>query len=113
MPASISAWSNQLAKTFSNLDWKPELSAENLTALAATSSSFTDNAVPLAERELRAERLVLGLDRLFKSLHPEPKAPGQAELSALFDAVQDRDQFDAQKFASLLQKFADVVTPKK
>ncbi len=74
---------------------------------------LTDNSVPLPERELRAERLVLGLDRLFKSLYPEPSSPGQTELSELFAAVQDRDQFDPQAFSKLLQKFADVVTPKK
>lgn len=111
--AATTAWSNQLAQTISGRDWKPEMSADALAALSATSANFTDNSIPLPERELRAERLVLGLDRLFKSLHPEPSAPGQAELSALFAAVQDRDQFNPQKFSSLLQKFADAVTPKK
>ena len=89
------------------------MSGDDLSALAGTSASFTDDSTPLAERELRAERLVLGLDRLFKSLHKEPSAPGQAELSALFDAVQDPAQFNPRTFSSLLQKFADVVTPKK
>ncbi len=107
------AWSNDLAQSTSGHEWKSTMTGDGLAALSATSASFTDNSVPLAEREVRAERLVLGLDRLFKSLHPEPSAPGHAELSALFDAVQDRDQFDAQKFASLLQKFANVATPKK
>jgi hypothetical protein len=111
--AAVAAWSNQLAETISGRDWKPAMSTEALAALAATSGSFLDNGVPLPERELRAERLALGLDRLFKSLHPEPSAPGHAQLSALFDAVQDRAQFNPQTFSELLQKFAEAVTPKR
>jgi hypothetical protein len=112
-PMTIAAWSNQAAQAYSVQEWKPAMTANTLTALAATSASFTDNSVPLAERELRAERLVLGLDRLYKSTHPDSEAPGQVELSALFAAVQDRAEFNPQEFSSLLQKFANVVTPKK
>jgi len=107
------AWSNQVAQTISDRDWKPAMSTEALAALAATSGSFLDNGVPLPERDLRAERLVLGLDRLFKSLHQESSAAGQTELSALFSAVQDRAHFNPMVFSTLLQKFAEVVTPKK
>jgi hypothetical protein len=111
--AAVAFWADQFAQMISERPWTSETTLQTLAALAATSSSFMDNSVPLPERELRAERLVLGLDRLFKSLHPEPSAPGHAELSALFAAVQDRDQFNPQTFSSLLQKFAEVVTPKK
>ncbi|HEV3273026.1 MAG TPA: cytochrome c family protein [Candidatus Methylacidiphilales bacterium] len=113
LPITTAAWSNQLARTISGQDWNSAKTRDTLAALAATSGSFTDTSVPLPERELRAERLVLGLDRLFKSLHPEPNAPGQAELSALFAAVQDRDQFNPKAFSTLLEKFAETVTPKK
>ena len=110
---AYAAWGNALAQTLSSRDWKPSLTGDTLTALAGTSISFADDKVPNAERELRAERLVLGLDRLFKSLHGESSAPGQAELAALFDAVQDRTQFDPQKFSQLLQKFSDAIAAKK
>jgi len=106
-------WSNQLAETISGQEWNPAKSTDALAALAGTSASFTDSSVPLPERELRAERLVLGLDRLYKSLHKEPTAAGQAELSALFAAVQDRASFNPGNFASLLQKFADTIAAKK
>jgi hypothetical protein len=112
-PNDAAAWGNYLGSVYSALNWNQEMSSNMLSILDSRAGSFTDNTVPLAERELRAERLVLGLDRLFKSLHKEPDAPGQAELAALFDAVQDRNQFNPQTFSSLLQKFADVVTPKK
>jgi hypothetical protein len=107
------AWSNGMAQSLSATDWKPTMSRDGLTALAATSASFTDGSVPLPERELRAERLVLGLDRLFKAAYPETNAPGQAELAALFAAVQDRAQFNAQTFSQELQKFADAIGAKK
>ena len=106
--------SNQFAQTISGEAWSSAKTSEALSALAGTSGSFTDGGVPLPERELRAERLVLGLDRLFKALHKEDAgAPGQAELTALFSAVQDRGRFDAHGFSSELQKFADAVGAKK
>jgi hypothetical protein len=112
-PSVTAAWSNQVAQTISEHDWTPAMSAQALACLAGGSDNFLDDRVPLPERTLRAERLVLGLDRLFKSLHQESSSPGQAELSALFAAVQDRDQFNPKVFSALLQKFAEVVTPKK
>ena len=110
---SDAAWGNQMAQMFSSRDWSPAMSSDALAALAGTSSSFTDNGVSVSDREQRAERLALGLDRLFKSLHKDAPAPGQAELAALFDAVQDPAQFNPQQFSTLLQKFADVAAPKK
>ena len=75
--AATAAWSNQVAQTVSSQEWSSTKTNDALAALAGTSSSFTDGSVPLAERELRAERLVLGLDRLFKSLHPNPTRRGR------------------------------------
>jgi len=111
--SAFAAWSNTTAQLISGQEWNSSKSTHALNVLAGTSASFTDDRIPLAERELRAERLVLGLDRLFKAVHPEPGAPGSTELSALFDAVQDRTQFNPQSFSSLLQKFAAVATSKK
>jgi len=109
----LAPWSNQVAQTISGQDWTSAKTTAAITALTSTSDSFTDDKTPLAERQLRAERLVLGLDRLFKALHGNADAPGQTELAALFDAVQDRAQFDPQKFSELLKKFADAVGAKK
>jgi hypothetical protein len=110
--AATAAWSNQLGQTISDQDWSPTKSTDALAALAGTSNSFLDNTVPLVDRELRAERLVLGLDRLFKALHKDESAPGQTELSELFDAVQDRAQFNPTHFSSLLQNFAEAISSK-
>jgi hypothetical protein len=105
----ISLFCNSIAGSLSTMDWTPAMTRLGLTSLAETSSSFTDNTIPTAERELRAERLVLGLDRLFKATHPALNAPGQAELAALFELVQDPAHFDAPSFAQRLQKFADAI----
>ncbi len=76
-PLTIAAWSNQLARTISGQDWIAAKTKDALAALAATSASFTDNSVPLPERELRAERLVLGLDRLFNHCTRNPPRPAR------------------------------------
>jgi hypothetical protein len=108
--SAFAAWSNNTAHLISGQEWNSTKSTHALAALAGTSTTFTDATVPVAERELRAERLVLGLDRLFKSLHPDSAtAPGHAELAALFAAVQDRNQFDPASFSKALQKFADAI----
>jgi hypothetical protein len=107
----VAVWSNELAQSFSENAWSTAATQQTLAALTNTSSSFTDNHVPRDECELRAERLVLGLDRLFKALHGNSSAPGSVELSALFDAVQDRERFDPQAFAAELQKFAAAIKP--
>ncbi len=124
-PNAIGAWANSLAHEFSDCGWKPELTLENLSTLLATAESFTDNSIPLPDRQQRAQRLVLALDRLLKAAHPIPPAnplkpsikqptlPGDAELGALFNAVQDPQAFDPKKFADSLQKFAAVVAPNK
>jgi hypothetical protein len=109
-PAAAAAWSNELAETVSRREWSPAMSADALRALAGASTGFTDAAVPIAERELRAERLVLGLDRLLKAVHGTPSPPGAVELAGLFDQVQDRDQFDPQSFCAQLRKFDHALT---
>ncbi len=110
---AVAAWSNTVAQTTSAQPWTPQLSTSVLGTLAGTSSSFTDDAVSLDDREQRAERLVLALDRLFKAVNQDAAAPGQAKLAALFDAVQDPEHFDPRNFSSLLQDFADEISAKK
>jgi hypothetical protein len=105
----VATWSNQQAQSLSNLPWNIEVSRTMLKGLAGTSDSFFNKEDSAREKEFRAERLVLGLDRLFKGLNGIAAAPGNTELAALFDAVQDRNQFDPQVFATRLQKFADAI----
>jgi hypothetical protein len=122
--AAVAAWSNQLAQQTSDANWSIDRTRQTLTALAGTSDSFRDSSVAQAEQSARAQRLVLALDRLFKATRPlppsspmkptpQPPLPGDAELTTLFDQVQDPAKFDAKKFADSLQKFATVIAPAK
>jgi Cytochrome c554 and c-prime len=118
-PDAVAAWSNETAKKISDTPWNAGRNGLILAALAGTSDSFRDAAVGASDQAARATRLVLALDRLFKATHPKPATadaplpPGEPELSALFDEVQDAKAFDSGKFASDLRKFADVVGRKE
>jgi hypothetical protein len=116
-PSSIATWSDQLAQTVSGQTWDHAMTSESLTALAATADSFLDDHVSHLEQAMRAERLVMALDRLSKSLNGVPAAgqvpAGQAELSALFDAVQSREAFDPKAFSDELHKFANAIATSK
>jgi hypothetical protein len=122
--AAVGAWSGQAAQAYSHMEWTMALSDQALVALAGTADSFVDSKVDAGDQHARAERLVLALDRLFKATHPLPAPdpakpaekpqplPGEAELTALFQAV-DAPQFDPKSFSSSLHKFAEIVVPGK
>ena len=114
-PSAIATWSDQLAQNVSGQTWDQAMTSESLTALAATADSFLDDHVSHLEQAMRAERLVMALDRLSKSLNGastgQPPA-GEAELSALFDAVHSREAFDPRAFSDELHKFADAIAKK-
>ncbi len=106
-------WSTRFSQSVSHLDWTHPLTVKALQALSGSSAYFDHPEASQTAKALRAERLVLGLDRLFKALAPDPTSPGQTELKVLFAAVQDREQFDPRSFAQSLRQFAAVVEPKK
>ena len=115
-PAGLGYWSEQMAHTISDRQWDSNKSQATLAALAGTSNDFLDTKIDAPEQHARAERLVLALDRLFKAVHPQtkpdaPSLPGDAELTALFDAVNSAN-FDPKAFSDSLRKFADMVTPR-
>jgi Cytochrome c554 and c-prime len=81
-----------------------------LRALAATGGDFRDVSVTRLEQAYRAERLVLGLDRLLAawSERTKAKAAGPA-LEQLFAAAQSVPDFTPATFAGLLDTFAVVI----
>jgi hypothetical protein len=64
---------------------------------------------PPLEIAMRAERIVLGLDRLTTALGLGKDAKVSPALNALFDDVQSRPDFDANKFASHLKTFREAI----
>ena len=103
------------ARTMENMSsvyWATNVTQNNLFALAASSPAFRDTSVSQQQQALRAERLVLALDRLVAAL-PELKnnAPVQAALNQLFQLAQSVPDFNPQQFATALEKFS-VALPK-
>ena len=78
-----------------------------LARLAATHNDFADVNVTALEHALRAERLVLALDRL---IHTDPAArqnpAAEASLDALFGLAQSIPDFNPDAFARQLDRFA-------
>lgn len=94
-------WSDDFAKTTANLTWSGDLTRQYLEKLASASGAFTDASVSVPLRARRAERLVLGLDRLLSS----PSQKQSAALDQLFADVQSLPDFDPEKFARHLNEF--------
>ena len=81
-----------------------------LQTLAAAGGDFRDTSVSSLEQAYRAERLVLGLDRLLAAWSNRAKAnvAGPA-LEKLFAAAQSVPDFAPARFADLLDAFALVI----
>ena len=85
--------------------WRPENTVEVLRKLAATASNFRDANTPLLHA-LRAERLVLALDRLLAA-HPDHSLRQRAssQLDRLFQLAQSIPDFSPSIFARELEAF--------
>jgi hypothetical protein len=88
-------------------NWGASRGIEGLRRLAAASDDFLDPSVAKLEQAYRAERLVLGLDRLLAALPDRKRAETVSDtLDRLFDAAQSIEDFDPGKFANLLAEFS-------
>ena len=102
----VHRWSDQFAKTVADIHWSEELTRKCLALLAKTGEAFSDSKVPNPIQARRAERLVMGLDRLTMGLGAATASakPGPL-LDRLFDDVQSLPDFDPPQFAKHLQEF--------
>jgi hypothetical protein len=91
-------------------NWGISQSADAMRRLAASADDFRDASLTKMEQAYRAERLVLGLDRLLASW-PDAKRVERANdsLERLFAAAQSIEDFDSTRFADLLTEFAGLV----
>jgi hypothetical protein len=88
-------------------DWRAGEGVEMLRRAAGTAEDFRDPGVSRLEQAYRAERLVLGLDRLLAAW-PErvrARAAGPA-ADKLFEAAQSVPDFEPARFAASLEAFA-------
>jgi hypothetical protein len=73
--------------------------------LSRTYGEFTDPLNTKVLAAMRAERLVLALDRLSHTLAPSTLKDLNPELTTMFDLVQARPDFDGNKFSESLRRF--------
>lgn len=90
-----------LARTAATMPWTTAETHRWWKALAGSAADFRDKRVPQPVQARRAERLVLGLERLAVALGYEQKA--DAEIQRLFALAQSRPDFDPAAFASALE----------
>jgi hypothetical protein len=104
---------DKLARDFAGMLWTAELSHKVLGRLAATGTDFQESGVPAASQARRAERLVLGLDRLAEELELKSKnSKADAALERLFGLAQSIPDFDPRKFSLALQEFSAALNEK-
>ncbi len=86
--------SDGIARDSAAATWTDDKTRAILTALTSTGSSFRDSTVSQPQQARRAERLVLGLDRLVAAL-PDLKShePLQSTLNELFVEAQSSSGF--------------------
>jgi hypothetical protein len=95
-----------LAREVAAQHWDQAAVQTRLLKLAATHESFARESGSKAEAAQRAERLVLGLDRLIVALGTPKNSPLSAQLDLLFKDIQSRPDFSPKTFAEHLQAFA-------
>jgi hypothetical protein len=102
----VQLWSDQFAKGVSEFHWSEELTRKCLALLAGKGGAFGETRIPASLHARRAERLVLGLDRLVTGLGNAAVDPGLSRaLDRLFDAAQSLPDFDPNQFADNLKEF--------
>jgi hypothetical protein len=100
--AELQAAADKLARSAADVSWFAEMTSSVLGTLARTAPDFRKE-LPAQQHALRAERLVLALDRLLAS-SPGPTA--ETELDELFKLTQSIPDFDPARFSTALEKLA-------
>ncbi len=99
---AVQAAADQLARSAADVSWSAEMTASVLGVLAGAAPDFRKQ-LPAQQHALRAERLVLALDRLLAS---SPRPAAEADLNELFKLSQSVPDFDPARFSGALEKLA-------
>ena len=97
---------DQIARQAAQMPWTADFSRKAFQTLASAGSDFRKGELPNELQARRAERLVLGLDRLN---HDLPGKAVDAELNALFALAQSIPDFDRDAFAEALEKLRETL----
>jgi len=108
--------SDALARAAAELAWSPELNERLIRQLAGATSDFADATVSRLLQASRAERLVLGLDRVFVAIgkgkdREAAVTAADTQLKVLFKYVQSLPDFDSATFAKALAAFSQALPP--
>jgi hypothetical protein len=102
--AAVQTAADQRAREAAGLAWNPGITAALLHRLAGSAPTFRATGVPTPVLARRAERLVLGLDRVLAASDPKLEARVDAELKELFRLAQSLPGFDPAAFAAALER---------
>ncbi len=95
-----------IARTVASRNWSEADTTAVLRALTGAAEDFRQSNVAMPVQARRAERLVLGMDRLVASL-PEARARAvETPLNELFRLVQSLPDFNNLKFSTALTSLA-------
>ncbi len=101
-------WADNIARKIADGNWSSADIRGQLDKLAAKHSEFAGADAPYSAWAIRAERLVLGLERLLVALKLNNDAALSPKLDPLFKDVQSRPSFSPKQFAEHLKTFEDA-----
>ena len=112
--ARIREWSDRFARVVAEAEWAEDKTWNVLFALAQTRTEFSPEAAARPVQARRAERLVLGLDRLLYALGGKKSFPHASQrLDELFQDVQSLPDFDPALFSQHLAAFQEALGQEK
>lgn len=106
--ASVQKWADELARAASGVRWTDTETKKCLSYLAGSAPDFrgqTTDRPSTVRLSRRAERLVMGLDRLVHASGNKYKLALDSELNELFSLVQSLPDFNPAMFADALERF--------
>jgi hypothetical protein len=111
--ARMREWSDQFARAAAEAEWSEAKIWSHLFILSE-SGDFKPDAAARPVQARRAERLVLGLDRLLLSLGGKESFPKSSQhLDELFHDVQSLPDFDPARFSKHLMEFQQALGAEK
>ena len=103
--SALHSAADKLARSAAEVNWSAEMTSTILATLAKAGPDFRAE-LPVQQHALRAERLVLALDRLLASTN---RSSADARLNDLFKFTQSLPDFDPARFGATLDELARAV----
>ena len=102
-------WADDTARDIARAQWTSQDVRVRLDNLAARHTEFTGANATSPTSAVRAERLVLGLERLLVALGLSKDSNLSPKLDPLFKEIQSRPSFSPKEFAGHLKAFEEAL----